>query len=413
MRIFLYELKKLWNWRIIILIAAMGVLTWFAFLGEVLRSYDSLTTHGIYGFYQTEMFGLYGETLEPEELAHYDILGKKASLISEMDEIISNEMVFAQNNISNYAQYKEFVEKSYSDNLTEEEEKVISDIISTMRSKLDYSNSAQSLDEWYASPLMRMQTLEALEHTYIDYKASLLQYIEHDSRPVVVRAAERLLEMHNKNLIRYDLCRSFSGYAAIVGIFTIVAVIILIAPLLITDRMWKINLMQYSSAIGRKIFKIQFAVIVVSALVLSILFIVVMYIIFLASGAGDYWNAPIMLLALRDMQLYNITFGQYVFILGGMILALSLGTACLVFILARFSENIVMMLIKAVPVGIAVAGITAISLNMALSENNIVFSTIFNGRFDAPEVMTCGLVAVVGLTVAAIVCIGEKRVDVA
>lgn len=78
---------------------------------EVLRSYDSLTTHGIYGFYQTEMFGLYGETLEPEELAHYDILGKKASLISEMDEIISNEMVFAQNNISNYAQYKEFVEK--------------------------------------------------------------------------------------------------------------------------------------------------------------------------------------------------------------------------------------------------------------------------------------------------------------
>lgn len=47
--------------------------------------------------------------------------------------------------------------------------------------KLDYSNSAQSLDEWYASPLMRMQTLEALEHTYIDYKASLLQYIEHNT----------------------------------------------------------------------------------------------------------------------------------------------------------------------------------------------------------------------------------------
>lgn len=61
MRILLYELKKLWNWRILALIAVIGALTWFAFLSEALRSYDSLTTHGIYGSYQNEMFTLYGE----------------------------------------------------------------------------------------------------------------------------------------------------------------------------------------------------------------------------------------------------------------------------------------------------------------------------------------------------------------
>ena len=282
-----------------------------------------------------------------------------------------------------------------------------------MQSKLDFSSSAQTLDEWYNSPPARLQTLVALEGTYVDYENSLRSYIDNDSRPVVVRTAEKLLEMHNANLIRYDLCVDFSQYTAIVGVFTVVAVIILIAPVLTNDRMQKLHLMQYSSATGRGIFSLQFVAIVISSLALSILLVAAAYIPFLASGAGNYWNAHIMSLAAWGMQLYNITLGQYALILAGMILALSVGTACFAFILARFSANIVMMLIKAVPVGVAIAGIAVISINMALSNNNIVFSTIFYGRMNAPEVILCGFVAVVGLAVAVIISIREKRVDVA
>jgi hypothetical protein len=413
MRIFVYELKKLWNWRILALIAAIGTLTWFAFLSEALRSYDSLTTHGIYGPYQNEMYALYGDTLEQEELADYDIPGKKTALISKMDEIIANETIFTENNIYSYSEYVEFVENGYSSDLSEEEKEIFNDTISTMQSKLDFGNSSQTLDEWYASSLISLQTLKALERTYVDYEASLRSYIDNDSRPVVVRTAEKLLQMRNANLIRYDLCMEFSLYAAVVGVFTVVAVIILIAPLLITDRIRKVNLMQYSSTIGRRIFRLQFAATIVSALALSILLIAAAYIPFLASGAGNYWDAHIMSLAGRGMQLYNISFGQYALILAGMILALSVGTACFAFILARFSANIVMMLIKAVPVGVAVAGIAVLSVNMALSYNNIVFNTIFHGRFDAPEVVVCGSFAVVGMIVVVVISMREKRVDVA
>lgn len=413
MRILLYELKKLWNWRVLALIAAIGALTWFAFLSEALRSYDSLTTHGIYGSYQNEMFALYGDTLEPEELAGYDIPGKKADLISEMDVIIAKETIFAENNIHSYADYEAFTDAGYSSDPHGEKWKIFSETISEMQSKLDLGDSEQTLDEWYASPLMRLQTLAALESTYVDYEASLRNYIDHDSRPVVVRTAEKLLHIRNANLIRYDICPEFSLYAAVVGIFTVVAVIILVAPLLTTDRMRKLNLMQYSSTIGRRIFRLQFAATVASALALSLLLIVAAYIPFLAAGAGKYWNAPIMSLASQGMQLYNITFGQYALILAGMILVLSVGAACFAFILARFSANIVTLLIKAVPVGVAVAGISVLSVNMALSYNNIVFSTIFHGRFDAPEVIVCGFVAVVGMIAAVVVTIREKRVDVA
>lgn len=408
MRILACELKKLWNWRVIALIAALGTLMWFALLSESLRTYDSLTTHGIYGSYQNEMFALYGDTLEQDELADYNIPGKKAALIAEIDEIIANEAFFTEKNIHSYAEYKDFENNS---ELSEKERETFSETISTMQSKLYSSHSEQTLDEWYTSPLMRLQTLQSLEHMYTDYEFFLRSYIDRDERPVVVEAAEKLLQMGNANLIRYDLIREFSLYAAVVGVFTVISVIILIAPLLTTDRMRKLNLMQYSSTIGRKILTLQFAATIVSTLVLSLLLIVAAYIPFLAAGAANYWDAHIMSFSSWSMQLYNITFGQYVLILAGMILALSVGAACFAFILARFSANIVMMLIKAVPVGVAVAGIAGIAINMALSSDNIVFTTIFRGRFDAPEVVVCAVLAVVGLMAAVLIAMREKRVD--
>jgi hypothetical protein len=72
----------------------------------------------------------------------------------------------------------------------------------------------------------------------------------------------------------------------------------------------------------------------------------------------------------------------------------------------------VTLLIKAVPVGVALAGISVLSVNMALSYDNIVFTTIFRGRFDAPEVIVCGFVAVIGMIAAVVVTVREKRVDI-
>jgi hypothetical protein len=76
--VFLLELKKIWNWRILLTIAALCVLTWLAFLRDFQDSYDSLLAHGSYGAYQTQMFERYGATLEPDELADFDIPEKKA-----------------------------------------------------------------------------------------------------------------------------------------------------------------------------------------------------------------------------------------------------------------------------------------------------------------------------------------------
>ncbi|TMV49918.1 hypothetical protein FE783_10095 [Paenibacillus mesophilus] len=95
-----------------------------------------------------------------------------------------------------------------------------------------------------------------------------------------------------------------------------------------------------------------------------------------------------------------------------MIVVLSVGAGCFAFILARFSTNVVTMLIKTVPVGVAVAGIAVLSVNMALSYNNVVFSAIFRGKLDAPEILVCASVAVIGMIGATVVAKREKSVVV-
>jgi hypothetical protein len=410
LRIFINELRKIWNWRILSLIAAFALLVWFAFLSEALSSYDSLRTHGIYGSYQTEMFERYGDTLEPEELADYDIPGKKAAIVAKLDAIIASEAIFAEHQIHNFSEFQSFPSFD-TDNMDEAERNKLSDALSVMQGKLSHASDTQTLDEWYASPLIQMQTLTALEYTYADYESSLRSYIEQDERSVVVRAAEQILHMKNDSLIHYDLSSTFSLYAAIVGVFCTIAVIILVAPLLTTDRMQKVNLLQYSSSIGRKIVGIQLTATIVSSLALSFMLIAAAFTPFLLAGAGDYWNTQIMSFSSYSIVLYNLTFGQYTMALAGMILLLGTSAGCFVFVLARFSTNVMTLLVKTVPAGVGITAIAMLSIHMSFSNNNYMFNSVFKGNVTAPEMIVCSIAAVTGMIISTLVAMREKRTE--
>jgi hypothetical protein len=416
MRIFLCELKKLWNPRIIAVIAALGVLVWFAVLADWISGYDSLTTHGSYGKYQTEMFDLYGDTLSSAELADYDIPGKIAEAHAEADAIIAAEPIFEKYGISNFEEYLEYTGGVYS--FIDDEtfmrmgngKKISEDEFRVLEALLKGGEEA-TIDEHYNSPATRANCLEVLQMRYAEYYDEDLAFVvQNDLRPVVVRAAEKIKRMDNANLIREDLCGGLSSYAAVVGVFAILAVMFFVAPLVANDRIRKLHLLQYSSAVGRRIFKIQFAATAVSAFVLSLVIIAAGYAPYL-SAAWEYRNAHIMAYDVFDMWLYNITFGQYVLILAAMSLAVSIGAACLMFVLARFSSNIVTLMIKAVPVCAACAAVCGIATYYALSFNNVIFNYGFRGRVDAPEAIVCGAVLIIGIIAAVIVMVREKRVD--
>lgn len=410
MRLLIYELRKIWNWRILTIIGVMGVLVWFAFLKDSLDSYDSLTTHGIYGSYQNEMFENYGNILDSKELAAYDIPGKKTEVMKELNDIIAKESIFKENNIANYEEYVIFQEGISID---DENETKILEILSIMQGKLE--NNAESLENFISSPLNRLHSITALEGTYVNYKDFLqTRYINDDNRPVVIQAANNILDINNGNLIRYDLTSNFAHYVAVIGVYSLISIIILIAPFLSMDRMWRVNLIQYSSKVGRKIFSIQFVVTIISALLLSILLIVLAYIPFMANGAIDYWDASIMGFhpGSGGLQLYDITFGQYACALAGIVILFTVCVASFTFVMARFSQNIIVMMMKTVPLCIAIAGLFVISVNGAFSDENMIFNLLFQGKVQFSEVLFSTIIAIIGFVAVSYLAKREKHVDV-
>ena len=422
-RIFINEVKKLFNWRILLLIALLGTIVWYVFLGEALDSHVSMTKHGIYGSYQTEMFRTYGGALESNEIAVSFIAKKRAEAYAGGDAIIADNPVFEKyrfNSLSEFLIWYDNLEW-YSDwdgtARYYENNAIASDVSSeevedrlAMETALSITGAA-TLEEWYNSPTIRLQSLNMLEFRYVNYRLKLDTFIEHNQRQIVARAAEKILALRNNSLVNDNLMPEFSLYTAVMGAFSILAVIILIMPPLLTDRSRNVNLLQYSSVVGRKILLIQFTASLVSAVILSAVIIIVSVVPFILLAA-EYLNVSIMSCGIHYLWLYDISFGQYVFILVGMIIALCSCAACIAFILARFSNNIISAVIKAVPVGLALIGLCAISVNIALSNNNVVFSQVFRGRFNTPEIIVCCVFGVIAIIAALVISVREKRVDV-
>jgi hypothetical protein len=413
MSVFLLELKKIWNWRILLVIAVLCALTWLAFLREFQISYDSMLVHGSYGAYQTQMFELYGVTLEPDELEDFDIPGKKAALTSQMDGMIADSPVFAEYGVFDFAEYQAFTEIEFED-YGSEEAIAHNEATGAMKRVLEEWKDGITLDEWYASPLMRYGSLLTLESRYIGYENEMqlqLRFLE--GQPVAQRSAQRLLTSGNNSLIAYFLSGDFSLYAAMLAIASVLITLILVSPLIVADRQRRMNLLQYSSSTGRRIIRRQFAAIAVSAFMLSLFAVCAGFLPILAGRAADYLAAPIMAYnsSHLPMNLYGITFGQYVIILGAMSVLFSISAACLAFVLARFSGHIVAMFIKAVPLAALFGVLSFFALKNAFTYSRIGMNFL-RGKIYAPEVWACLLAAAIGFALAGWVIRREKRVDV-
>ncbi|MDR1327989.1 MAG: hypothetical protein LBK23_00095 [Oscillospiraceae bacterium] len=431
MRLLFNELKKIANPRILLIVAVIGVLMFFAFMRPYVDSFNSNMRNpgsfNTYGDWQNEMFDLYGDTLSPEELADFDIPGRAAALEAEIDAMIAAEPLFADYGVHSFAEYQEDYYGNYSQRLEGADE--------AERDKFQSDDAAirdliyESHRKWFA--------LRALENYYVyflDYDRNgidadggvlgMTLFPEDSSvySPVIHRAEQLYINTTERNLTRYGLHETFSDYATFAGLFAVIAVLLLTSPLIVTDRHRKLHFLLYSSVKGRAVLKIQAAACLLAALLLGLLIVAVSYgAFFTLTDAGKYWSAHIGAFDLA-VVLYDVTFRSYTLILGAMTVSLCVGCAGISFVLSRFSSNMVALMLKAVPAGLALGFTAWNTLDMALTDQNMicygvytagsVFHSLFLRSIEAPEIILAGLLPLIGIAAASIVTHREKRIDV-
>lgn len=412
MNVFLAELKKIWNRRILGVILLLGILTYFAFLSQTLTSLKSLVVNNPFGVYLEEMFDRYGPTLEPEELADFDIPGKQQVLVTEMNEIIRGNQTFEKNGITSFSEYQSYTEQAGMATMSVSERETQLAQEWEMTQELGYSFDTTP-EEWDKSLLRRFESLEELNKNFSETDIYSNSLITIDARPMINSVAKEIQSKGNSSLIPYSLPQHLSIYATSVGIFSAIAIIALLSPFLITDRMRQINYIQYASRSGRRVFGYQCLASVLSGIVLGLIIVSLFFAIFFMNGYIKYWDTPIQAYRVGTIFLPNITLGQYTYLIGGMILLFSLSAAGLIFLLSRFSLNILTLLIKTVPAALGLIALLFFSTNMAFSNHNMLANKLFMGRVLGLEFYLSLVAAIISLLLALVIVWRERRTDLA
>ncbi|MCL2276206.1 MAG: hypothetical protein FWC16_14910 [Defluviitaleaceae bacterium] len=146
-----------------------------------------------------------------------------------------------------------------------------------------------------------------------------------------------------------------------VTVILLMASLILHSPLVTTDRVRNMHYLQYHTQLGRRVVVRQFWATLLSAIMLTTIVLVAVGAYLANVGAFAYLGEGITSHRIHfgthsiAAGFTPITFGSYILVLAGLCYGFSIGAAAIGFILSRFSRNIISLTIKILPVFIAMA----------------------------------------------------------
>jgi len=332
MSLFWQELKKIWRPGILAGIILLGLIYYYVFPRFYIEHFSNGPSAKEQFDLSVEWVARYGPTLEPEERAEVD-----SQLAEEIAKFNRQLEKFPEAVAVGITDYTSFRAADQSDENTQ--------LMWDIRDGTNY---------YTIENIQQMIELCDLQRDYLGQSEFFQYYTPKEQAQMLA------VDSWPKSLLPRSVMDSTNSYLKYLAQWTAISVILLLSPALVRDRLRRTRPLQWSSRRGRRVLHTQLAAGLVSALLLSVVNVTIYAIPFLAQGP----------LALRDCPLgnsvwdtgipwFNWTYGQYLAILTGMVLALGIGIGAVTLFLSRFSDNYVSMLLKAFPLLVAMGGFFA------------------------------------------------------
>jgi len=440
MRIFLQELRKVARPLPLLILAVLNALSALMFLWY--NSYDYIKLDNISGDFIVydipsefmvcaDLIGLVGTSLEPEELDDaYRTLHDKYR--NEFNEIVKAEPIFAEIGVSDYESYRKFEDKRCYSNLAPEEiEALISGeadygAYEPFDPEADYSLPPNADEIYYEIRGYGRGILRGLDYrlkfidTILKERYELLDElkdIEYDYVPgYAINAIHKLIDSGAKRDIfpGYPFMREACYVFMVLAIMIMLTVCLLFAPVLTRDNMTGVRSLQYSSKTGRKVEKIQLCAMLSAAFLIAAVEIGAVFALFLNSPWKYFLDCRLnSFINSYAYSWFPGTFGQYLLCMAGLILAVSIGAALIIFMLSRASKNYISLLLCMIP---ALAFLIFLCAAAFIEPFSIMgtFSKPLFGYIPVPyiEGWLCGLLLLGGAVTVAAVLKRQKRAEV-
>ncbi|MCL2084682.1 MAG: hypothetical protein FWH06_05445 [Oscillospiraceae bacterium] len=391
------EMKKIWNWKILCALALACALFYVMFMSYFVSYYKSGNHPQVEMiYYAEELVHLYGTSITPEELSAY-VAAERERLVAQADTQFKTMPVFAEAGIYSYADFSRLREARGSA-FTQAE----NDAYWTL-----YGEACNYLG-FFLETLEHMEEEFDIKPIYIGWNDSVWGVLNEREQ---ARYTEIVQNNEHHTVLSYWTHGNTNDYAVCFAVMLMLAVLILVSPLQVSDRHGNIHHLQYSSKLGRKIIHRQLAATLLSAFMLTTVLVLIFGGIYSTNGTYLFWDANINSgLNLGHYSVFHMTYGQWVTAMIVLMYILALGVSMLAFVLSRFSRSMITLIMKLIPLFAAAAYLCTAVFNYSFS---MLDNTLYNlVRVFGTEVYVCGVVVILALAAVLYVVRREKRVDV-
>ena len=396
MRIIYNEMKKLWSWKILGIVAVVCALFFIMFMSYDVTYYKKGNhPHAENVYYAEELVRLYGTSITAGELADY-ISAERNRLINEAETYIPTMPVFTQAGVYSFEAYEALRESDRE--LTQ----------------------AESTAYWALSGeecgylVFYLQALASMENNY-GFKPSTISNPDSFWQDLNDKEQTRYKEMLQNGEIHsvFSLWTYMNtkSYSVSFAIMLMLSVMIFTSPLLVSDRHENAHHLQYSSKLGRRIINRQLIATLLSAFILTTLLILIFGGIYSVNGTHVFWNNNINSeFNIGHYSVFSLTYGQWVAAMIALMYVLAFGISMLAFILSRFSRNLITLVMKLIPMFAAAAYLCGVVFGDLFS---MLYNKLYNlFRIFGTEAYVCGGIALLAFAAVFYVVRREKRVDV-
>lgn len=375
MRIIFNEIKKIFNFKMVIMIMFISLIMYYLFI-----SIDSRIGRSGEDNYKMSILMIkdYGNSMDEEEFLNFKQVYNNR--IQEANKYLQSKPEFVDEGITTYEKFDDSSMFS-DDKLTRLHNKVFEDNVDIFRE-------------------LETRKVLIVDYESIGVSVSKLNKIQLERYNEVVKNGSIT------SILPYFVFDNYSRLMKNVFILIVFSIIFMISPIFIKDSKNKVNHLQYTSKTGRKTFKDKvFAALISSFIIISINLICFFvffsrYIagisIFLSSSINSVFN-------LWYLSWFNISFMQYIALTVSAIYVLGVVITLIVTFISRIAPNYMTLIGVLVPITFIVI---FISYEFLLNRLTVVWTTKYF------LLVAYSILVLIGLIPIVIRCKKEKVVDI-
>lgn len=287
MKLFLYEMRKIFSWKLILLVVLLNVLMFKLMIEFDLEHFPNGRPSGDMFKIEQQLIPKYGTKIDENEFSEIQEVYQQK--VKQADYYLANDKDAIAAGLENYAKFNHYDENNelqmnYHDELF-------------FNRDLDFPWELQSY-EWY---------LEEYQFA----KDSMLVKVEEAKNDAQKQHFEQLLKEEKLPVYSEVVIQNFKTYKTSVAITVFLSIIVLMSPLYLRDIQANVVSLQYSSRKGRKTFCVKWIAGLISTIIMTSILLTFYMVLYKSNDTSSHFDLPLYSLGWYD-NWYDITFLQYI-----------------------------------------------------------------------------------------------------